>query len=94
MDTINNNQPKGDNILTPATEERPKDIIKILGTWGCPEKADSMSKRLRLSDEGDLYTWVLHRDDRIRQCQMHNRPMNPAGYIVNGLNGFFADHGC
>jgi len=59
-----------------------------------PEKADSMSKRLRLSDVGDLHTWFLHRDDRIRQCKMHNRPMNPAGYIVNGLNGFFADHGC
>lgn len=58
------------------------------------EKADSMSKRLRLSDVGDLHTWFQHRDDRIKQCQMHNRQMNPAGYIVNGLKGFFTDHGC
>lgn len=56
--------------------------------------AKSLSKRLRLSDTGDLHAWFLHKDDFIKACKMHNKPLKVPGYMVVGLNGFFTDHGC
>ncbi len=69
--------------------------VKLKVIYQVEEKtAHLLCHRLRLCDLGDLHIWFLRKDYFIARCKKFKKPLNVAGYIVKGLDGFFKDHGC